>query len=592
MPKAYSYIRFSTPEQIKGDSLRRQKELSEKYAVENGLELDTQLNMNDLGISAYDRTNITKGALGKFLDLIRSNKIDRGSYLLVENLDRLSRANALDAMPVFTEIINAGITIVTLSDGNVYSREVIEKEPLRLMFTLMIMCRANEESAIKAQRLTAAWKQKLKNISTKRLTARCPYWMKASTDANGFEFIPERVEIVKRIIAMAKNGMGNSTIVNRLNESNVPTFSTKKNNDGWMPSYIQKLLKSAALYGDFNASGKLDEPVVGYFPAVITKEEWLLVDTIRRDRHTKGGAHKGPQLSNLFSGLLKCGHCGGPMNMGGYARTKPYPKHKKYVGCSRAKRGYQCKHINWPYPDLESELLRFCKSVDFGAILGKTSSLSERAAEATKAILLLSDKIKAQEAKLTKLINILESSDEPPQPILERIKNHETIIQELKAENELMKSDAQKWTSEANEQSHQQDDIIEILERLSTLEGNELHDLRLALSSKIKRVIDKIIMYPAGPWMTVENRSLFKEKLIKDSEFDEAGIDQYLLRFAEVKKSERYLRIFFNNGIQLRLSKDHATPQIGVPDFEWQGDMRDLGQVTRDDFLAPKRWWS
>jgi|GEM_PF-5511149 len=32
MTKAYSYIRFSTPEQLKGDSLRRQKEASEQYA--------------------------------------------------------------------------------------------------------------------------------------------------------------------------------------------------------------------------------------------------------------------------------------------------------------------------------------------------------------------------------------------------------------------------------------------------------------------------------------------------------------------------------------------------------------------------------
>jgi len=31
--KAYSYIRFSTPEQLKGDSLRRQLESSRKYAA-------------------------------------------------------------------------------------------------------------------------------------------------------------------------------------------------------------------------------------------------------------------------------------------------------------------------------------------------------------------------------------------------------------------------------------------------------------------------------------------------------------------------------------------------------------------------------
>jgi DNA invertase Pin-like site-specific DNA recombinase len=38
-PPAYSYIRISTPEQLRGDSLRRQLEASTAYAFANGLEL-------------------------------------------------------------------------------------------------------------------------------------------------------------------------------------------------------------------------------------------------------------------------------------------------------------------------------------------------------------------------------------------------------------------------------------------------------------------------------------------------------------------------------------------------------------------------
>jgi len=37
-PKAYSYVRFSSPEQATGDSLRRQTELSEQYASQHGLD--------------------------------------------------------------------------------------------------------------------------------------------------------------------------------------------------------------------------------------------------------------------------------------------------------------------------------------------------------------------------------------------------------------------------------------------------------------------------------------------------------------------------------------------------------------------------
>lgn len=42
-PKVYSYSRWSTPEQAKGDSFRRQARAAEKWAERNGLELDESL---------------------------------------------------------------------------------------------------------------------------------------------------------------------------------------------------------------------------------------------------------------------------------------------------------------------------------------------------------------------------------------------------------------------------------------------------------------------------------------------------------------------------------------------------------------------
>jgi DNA invertase Pin-like site-specific DNA recombinase len=36
--------------------------------------------------------------------------------LLIESFDRLSRMDPWDALPIFQEIVNAGITIVTLQD--------------------------------------------------------------------------------------------------------------------------------------------------------------------------------------------------------------------------------------------------------------------------------------------------------------------------------------------------------------------------------------------------------------------------------------------------------------------------------------------
>ena len=44
-PKAYSYKRFSSPEQAHGDSLRRQTEYSEQVATKLNLPLDDTLKL-------------------------------------------------------------------------------------------------------------------------------------------------------------------------------------------------------------------------------------------------------------------------------------------------------------------------------------------------------------------------------------------------------------------------------------------------------------------------------------------------------------------------------------------------------------------
>jgi DNA invertase Pin-like site-specific DNA recombinase len=98
---------MSSAEQVKGDSLRRQLERSRLYAEKHGLALDESL--QDLGVSAYRGTNRIKGALFGFLKLVRAGRVPRGSYLLIENLDRLSRENAYDAMKgPFSDLIDAG----------------------------------------------------------------------------------------------------------------------------------------------------------------------------------------------------------------------------------------------------------------------------------------------------------------------------------------------------------------------------------------------------------------------------------------------------------------------------------------------------
>lgn len=165
MPKAYSYIRFSTPEQAKGDSLRRQVSQAIEWCqlpeqIARNIILDDTITLRDLGVSAFKGDNRTTGALKTFLELVEADKIERGSYLIVESLDRLSREAVIDAAARLFDLIRAGITVVTLSDRQEYSPERLRNDWTPLIISLTVMARAHDESRMKSERVGKAWKQK------------------------------------------------------------------------------------------------------------------------------------------------------------------------------------------------------------------------------------------------------------------------------------------------------------------------------------------------------------------------------------------------------------------------------------------------
>src|SRR5262245_32600560 len=239
MTKAFSYLRFSTAEQERGDSFRRQRDLAIRYCAEHGLELDGR-SFHDLGISGFRGANVRNGALGAFLRAVDDDMVQPGEYLLVENLDRVSRQNPWDALPVFQQIINAGVIVVTLQDRRRYSRADLEKQPFLIMESVLTMIRAHQESDAKAQRLRAVWAAKRAAIADRPMTARCPGWLTLEpTPPRRFQVIEDRAEIVRRIFRDTLAGIGQDSIARRLNREGVPPFGRSRY---WQRSYIKKVL--------------------------------------------------------------------------------------------------------------------------------------------------------------------------------------------------------------------------------------------------------------------------------------------------------------------------------------------------------------
>src|SRR4051794_40968026 len=102
----------------------------------------------DEGTSAYRGQHRKAGsALRAFLDEVKAGHVPRGSVLIIENLDRLSRENPWDSLPLLCDIVNAGIDVVTLSPAEVtYTRD---SNLTGLLLAVCELARAHSESRTK-----------------------------------------------------------------------------------------------------------------------------------------------------------------------------------------------------------------------------------------------------------------------------------------------------------------------------------------------------------------------------------------------------------------------------------------------------------
>src|SRR6266403_2510466 len=225
MKTAYSYIRFSTPEQARGDSLRRQLEASREYATANGFVLDESFNLRDLGISAFRGKNRTIGALKKFLDAVLSGKVAKGSALIVESYDRLSRQKFSVSSRLVRDIADAGIEVHSISERHVLKPNYQLRDTIALDVSLE---RANEESERKSERVGKAWANLKLNAATGRaITARVPAWLRVTKDRS-IELIPERAKVVRLIFDLSSQGIGKYRIPRDLSARGIPVFGGGK----------------------------------------------------------------------------------------------------------------------------------------------------------------------------------------------------------------------------------------------------------------------------------------------------------------------------------------------------------------------------
>jgi DNA invertase Pin-like site-specific DNA recombinase len=293
---------------MEGRSLRRQVEAAKAYCKRHGLTLDEH-SFADLGVSGYHGGNATHGELAEFLDLVKSGRVPKGSVLLVENIDRLSRLPPHEANAVLMQLVAAGVEIVTLSPEQRYTAENISK-PGTWIQLQVAQALAYEESVKKGERLTDAWGAKRAEADTKKMTKKGPAWLKLTADRTGWIVLEPKAACVRRMFELALHGCGVTTIAGILDKEYPQGLSGR----GWQPASIGAILRSPSVLGRYQPhvgtcakKGQKatrrphGEPIQGYFPAIIAEADFYRVQEALDGRRSGGGRITG--TPNLFSGL-------------------------------------------------------------------------------------------------------------------------------------------------------------------------------------------------------------------------------------------------------------------------------------------------
>ncbi|HAS6182209.1 TPA: hypothetical protein I7160_02235 [Vibrio vulnificus] len=366
MRQAYSYVRLSSKKQIFGYGEDRQWESIEEAALTNGWELSDKT-FSDLGVSGWKGENIDTGALSQFLRCVEDGYVAKGSVLIVENVDRLSRAGVNRAVSLLMQLLDSGISIYTATDKKLYEPD--SSSPLiDLMAWALSAQRAFEESERKSHMiLNAKAKAREEARATgKIITRRCPSWLQVNADKTAFETLPERVETLQKIFELYTNGYGTPRVARYLTDEGRKPLTGR----AWYPRSVSRLLQYRAVLGEYQPTlnGKPEgDPIKNYYPAIITEDLFNEAQAILKE----GGAGKGRrgnEMRNYFAGLLRCS-CGEGMHI-----VSTCTKGKRYYQLRCLQYTISCYAGSWNFNKLASYVLFALRRLPILEVMGSNDN--------------------------------------------------------------------------------------------------------------------------------------------------------------------------------------------------------------------------
>lgn len=261
---------------------------NEWLARNQGSYYESNLSAKDEGLSAYKGKN-KEGGLGAILEAIQQGLVRSGDVLVVEAIDRLSRAQAMDALRLLGDIVRAGIPILTLEDNQTYTEESLNGPQLFLLAAKVQG--AHEYSKRLGSRVKAAWKvkeEKAKAGDKPKKLQNIPCWVDRETLK-----LNDLAPAIKQLIDLYLEGEGIREVCYFARESLSFKVAART---------FTRWLDSEVLLGHWRG--------IECFEALLSEKEFF---ELQRQRKARTRTPKQPNFRPL-SGLVVCGKCGGSFN--------------------------------------------------------------------------------------------------------------------------------------------------------------------------------------------------------------------------------------------------------------------------------------
>jgi hypothetical protein len=434
--------------------------------------------------------------------------VSRGSHLIVESLDRLSRDLVLRALGVFSELLEAGIIIHTTTDGKVYDWKSVNGNTSDLIISITIMIRANEESSMKAYRQLQTWERKRSDAKMLKLTSRCPTWLELAPDRKSFRVrdrcteTVSRTAIIVRIFTETANGIGCDKIARRLNAEGIRPFAHGRL---WHGGSVRAYLENRAVLGEYQP-GKTEvydddgvrqtrrvpagDPIPDYYPRIVWDElwhrAWASIDTRRNKTGVaNAGGRRGTKLTNLFGQLAICARCRGVLNVRdrGAGRRSP-----AFLQCSNFRNGGGCTNSRqYAVAPLEHAILTYIEEIN----LHEAAPVELRLLETSVAV----QRERADKLR-DRIDELLEMAADGLKSARAKAQAEEGVLESLKAD-----------IAEAENRLANLRGAVPLLERQAVVaalreqlhdEGADIYAIRARLRQSLREIITYLTLFPNG----------------------------------------------------------------------------------------------